>query len=59
LSLEPLLKLARFIDGIINFQNIYLKNLKNWLPPSYSPPPKKVSKNGENFLNTPFSYLKL
>jgi hypothetical protein len=25
LSLEPLLKLARFIDGIINFQNIFLK----------------------------------
>jgi hypothetical protein len=23
LSLEPLLKLARFIDGIINFQNIF------------------------------------
>ncbi len=25
LSLDPLLKLARFIDGIINFQNIFLK----------------------------------
>jgi hypothetical protein len=33
--------------------------LKNSLPPPYSPPPKKVSKNGENFLNTPFSYSKL
>jgi hypothetical protein len=25
LSLEPLLKLATFIDGIIKFQNIFLK----------------------------------
>jgi hypothetical protein len=25
LSLEPLLKLATFIDGTINFQNIFLK----------------------------------
>jgi hypothetical protein len=25
LSLEPLLKLATFIDGIINFQNIFKK----------------------------------
>jgi hypothetical protein len=32
--------------------------LKNRLPPPYSPPPKKVSKNGENFLNTPGSYSK-
>ena len=28
LSLEPLLKLATFIDGTINFQNIFLKILK-------------------------------
>jgi hypothetical protein len=32
--------------------------LKNYLPPPYSPPPKKVFKNSEIFLNTPFSYSK-
>jgi hypothetical protein len=58
LSLELLLKLATFIDGTINFQNIFFKNLKNYMPPPYSPPPKNVFKNGEIFLNTLFSYSK-
>ncbi len=41
LSLEPLLILATFIDGKINFQYFFL-NLNNRLSPPYSPPPKKA-----------------